>query len=212
MRFINNLLPTLKSTASSSAFKPQILSVLAAGRENAGIIRSLISKDDLCLKKPENYSLRNAEAMACTSNSLSLEELALQNPDLNFAHIIPGVVMTGLARELPLLVRGLVVLLRPIIYPFSDKVEDVGEGCLYLMTRTQSEVVEKQVDGAVTQNGNLYLGYWNGDDKVDWRKKPDSEAERKELRDDVTRIVGEMFVEVEAAITANKAKAAESTT
>lgn len=84
MLFILHLIPLLRRAEA-----PRVLSVFAGGKE-----RSKIQLDDLGLKNPKNFTLL-AQMQYATMNSVFLEKLADQNPDVTFIHSCPGLVGTG---------------------------------------------------------------------------------------------------------------------
>jgi len=85
-KFIQNLLPILSTTASSSKFGARVLSVLAAGEEGK------INSDDMELRN--TFSLKNAATHAITFNSASFQYLSTKYPDIAFIHAFPGTVAT----------------------------------------------------------------------------------------------------------------------
>ncbi|KAL4902291.1 hypothetical protein BDW74DRAFT_62736 [Aspergillus multicolor] len=133
MRFISNLLPQLNAAATPAPAtqgegqtKPplaSVISVLEAGGEGQLII------DDLALKR--NYSLSNARTHAITMTSLSLSHLAKANSAVSFTHSFPGVVKTGVIREMGFVTRMVIkagwVLARPWMVP----IEESGERHLF---------------------------------------------------------------------------------
>ena len=85
-RFVQNLLPTLSSTAATSSFGARVISVLSPGREGQ------INFDDMELRN--TFSLRNAESHAVSFNSASFQYLGSKYPEISFIHSYPGGVAT----------------------------------------------------------------------------------------------------------------------
>ncbi|KAL5046358.1 hypothetical protein BDW71DRAFT_182035 [Aspergillus fruticulosus] len=162
MRFISNLLPQLNAAANSASTSPgateeskspglaSVVSVLEAGGEGQLI------KDDLSLKS--NYSLANARTHAITMTSLSLTELAQSNPSISFTHSFPGVVKTGVIRELGLVAKMVAragwVLARPWMVP----IEESGERHLYAAVGLGGEAGKPHLVGSDSEpRGNWRL-------------------------------------------------------
>lgn len=89
MLFVLHLLPVL-----SKAEAPRVISVLAGGME-----RATIDLDDIDLKRPGNFSIMKAQPQYATMNTLTLDKLANENPDVTFIHSLPGWVNTGNVRR-----------------------------------------------------------------------------------------------------------------
>ncbi|CAG7555997.1 unnamed protein product [Fusarium equiseti] len=128
MLFILHLLPLL-----NQAENPRVVSVLSGGME-----RSNIDLEDIDLNKPGNFNLIKTHIQASAMNTLFLEHLANQNPNVTFLHSCPGWVNTGNVR------RGLDsgsflswtiwLLLEPLIAIFSYSDEESGERHLFEST------------------------------------------------------------------------------
>ena len=128
MLFILHLLPLL-----DHAETPKVVSVLGGGLEWA-----TIDLDDLDLKKPGNFGGVKAHMQYMAMNTMTLEKLANDNPDVTFIHSWPGWVNTGNVR------RGsdpnsiwawfVFLLLEPLIglLAFSD--EESGQRHLFQST------------------------------------------------------------------------------
>ncbi|KAL9125992.1 MAG: hypothetical protein Q9217_004887 [Psora testacea] len=121
MRFVQQLLPL---------HPKHILSILAATTEGTLI------EDDLSLKDPKKYGILSCAAHSSTMASLSFEHLAKQYPDTAFVHSYPGIVKTkalisGFSWWTALLMKWIVL---PLITPFTTKVEDCGQLCLFYLT------------------------------------------------------------------------------
>ena len=89
MLFVLHLLPVL-----SKAEAPRVISVLAGGME-----RATIDLDDIDLKRPGNFSIMKAQPQYSTMNTMTLDKLANENPDVTFIHSLPGWVNTGNVRR-----------------------------------------------------------------------------------------------------------------
>ncbi|KAK4203858.1 hypothetical protein QBC40DRAFT_274044 [Triangularia verruculosa] len=90
MLFILHLLPLLG--ASDHA---RVVSVLGGGLETT----YLIDLDDLDLKKPGNFKVYRARFQYLAMNTITLDKLASENPDITFIHSCPGAVNTGNVRR-----------------------------------------------------------------------------------------------------------------
>ncbi|KAK5660438.1 hypothetical protein OQA88_12982 [Cercophora sp. LCS_1] len=84
--FIKQLLPLLQKAEA-----PRVVSVLAGGLERV----SSVNLDDLDLKKPGSFSGIKAQTQYGCMNSVALDKLAEENPDVTFIHSWPGWVSTG---------------------------------------------------------------------------------------------------------------------
>jgi NAD(P)-dependent dehydrogenase (short-subunit alcohol dehydrogenase family) len=78
--FILHLLPLLEKSEA-----PKVVSVLAGGMEMASI-----DLDDLDLKKPGNFNGIKAQTQYTVMNTMTLEQLATDNPNVTFIHSYPG--------------------------------------------------------------------------------------------------------------------------
>jgi hypothetical protein len=89
MLFAVLLLPILKT----SQFTGRVISILRAGQESPNL-----NTDDLDVKNSRSKSahLDDYAAAAETMNTLFLERLAQENPDVIFVHKFPGLVRTTL--------------------------------------------------------------------------------------------------------------------
>lgn len=90
--FALHLLPLL-----DRAEAPKVVSVLGGGLERA----NAIDLDDLDLKKPGNFGGVKAQAQYMVMNTMTLEKLAGENPNVTFIHSWPGMVSTGNVRRGP---------------------------------------------------------------------------------------------------------------
>ncbi|KAL4733174.1 hypothetical protein BDV11DRAFT_200553 [Aspergillus similis] len=162
MRFISNLLPQLNAAANSPPSpssgatedrKPRglasVVSVLEAGGEGQLI------KDDLSLKK--NYSLANARTHAITMTSLSLTELAQSNPSISFTHSFPGVVKTGVIRELGVFGRMVARAGWTLARPWMVPIEESGDRHLFAAVDQRGEAGKPRLVGSDSEP----RGNWN---------------------------------------------------
>ncbi|KAA8896879.1 hypothetical protein FN846DRAFT_266746 [Sphaerosporella brunnea] len=134
------LLPLLKNGSQNAELGARVLSVYAPGTEGP------IIEDDMDLER--NFSLGQAARQAAAFQSLSFEHLAKVHPAIGFIHALPGAVVTGLFRELPLWAR----LFVPLFSVVSTPLEDCGQGMLRLATDQKFKT-------------GLALVDWKGDDK-----------------------------------------------
>ena len=88
--FAQLLLPLLEKSEA-----PKVVSVLGGGLERAGIV----NLDDLDLKKPGNFGGMKAQSQYLVMNTIGLDKLASQNPNITFIHSWPAWVNTGNARR-----------------------------------------------------------------------------------------------------------------
>ncbi|EAQ84451.1 hypothetical protein CHGG_08465 [Chaetomium globosum CBS 148.51] len=82
---VQHLLPLL-----NQAEAPRVVSVLSGGMS-----RGNIDTDDPDLRKPGSFGLMKGQMQLGTMNSLGLEKLADENPNVVFIHSSPGSVNTG---------------------------------------------------------------------------------------------------------------------
>ncbi|KAL3440881.1 hypothetical protein BJX65DRAFT_289609 [Aspergillus insuetus] len=139
MRFVSNLLPQLTKAAettqltdNSDTKEPRlsrVLSVLEAGGEAA------LHLDDLSLKT--NWSLRNCGKHAITMNSVAMEHLASVYPQTSFIHTFPGIVRTGLNRDLGTAAKCAISALMILAKPWEIPFEESGERHLFAATSTR---------------------------------------------------------------------------
>jgi len=90
MLFILQLLPLLSASPVA-----RVISVLGGGLETT----YLIDLDDLDLKKPTNFKVYRARPQYIAMNTMTLDKLASENPDVTFIHSWPGGVNTGNVRR-----------------------------------------------------------------------------------------------------------------
>ena len=115
--FVLHLLPLLRKAEA-----PRVVSVLGGGLERL----SSIDLGDLDLKKPGNFGAIKAQGQYTGMNTMALDKLATDNPDVVFIHSWPGWVNTGNARRTvdPNSIMGWVVwlVIEPLVrlFGFSD--------------------------------------------------------------------------------------------
>ncbi|KAE9363649.1 NAD(P)-binding protein [Stipitochalara longipes BDJ] len=173
MRFIHNLLPQLRTASNEAPNFARSLSVLGAGHESA------INLADLDLKT--TFSTGRCAAHTTVMNDFMAEEFAAREPGISFLHSSPGVVNTGVARELPLLLRGVLKIATPLLWPFFVGADETGNRQLYLASsgiyppakpfegaslaagvpQSKELSISKGSDGQVGSGG--YLVNWNGE-------------------------------------------------
>lgn len=78
------LMPLLSNAGGSA----HVVSIFGAGLEHTLI------KDDLSLRKPGNYGVRNAGSHHTVFQTMVYERLAQQNPQVSFVNAYPGLVET----------------------------------------------------------------------------------------------------------------------
>lgn len=128
--FILHLLPVL-----IAAEAPRVVSVLAGGLE-----RTTVDLDDLDLKKPGNFGGVKAQMQYTAMNTMALERLASENPNVTLIHSWPGWVNTGNVRRgrdpNSILAWLIWMLLEPLIALFSFN--DVESGQRHLFESTSA--------------------------------------------------------------------------
>lgn len=127
--FALHLLPLL-----NEAKAPRVVSVLAGGLEWA-----TIDLDDLDLKKPGNFGAMKAQTQFSGMNTMTLEKLANDSPNVTFIHSWPGWVNTGNVRrglddEYSIFAWFVWLILEPLIRLFSISDEDSGQRYLFQST------------------------------------------------------------------------------
>ncbi|KAF7585892.1 hypothetical protein BBP40_009930 [Aspergillus hancockii] len=165
IRFIQNLLPLLKSAGPS-----RVISVYGGGFEFG------INTDDLDLK--HNFSLLNAYKHSITMTSLSMEHLARTNPAVSFLHVYPGLVGTNIySNSFPAPISTLYNYgMWPLIWPFSVNLQESGERHLFHLSSARYPAKEGVLgQGVPVEPGDIakgttgetgsgsYLLNWNGD-------------------------------------------------
>jgi NAD(P)-dependent dehydrogenase (short-subunit alcohol dehydrogenase family) len=157
--FMVHLLPLLRASKQG-----RVVTVLAGGME-----MSNIKIDDLTLEKPGNFGPMQSQIHNCTMLTLSMEQLAEENPTVAFIHAYPGAINTGNLyrgwgnqRILPALLGA---VWTTIIWLFGFSKEESGERTLYLLTTAKFggqgvAVISPEKPGQTTrrkQSGGLFL-------------------------------------------------------
>ncbi|KAG8677531.1 hypothetical protein FPOAC2_03555 [Fusarium poae] len=128
MLFVLHLLPLL-----NAAENPRVISVLGGGME-----RKPVRLDDIDLKRSGNFNFVTAHTQAVDMNTLFLEHLANENPQVTFIHSSPGWVNTGNVRRgldpNTILAWAIWLLLEPLIAIFSFSDEESGQRYLFQST------------------------------------------------------------------------------
>ncbi|ESZ91239.1 short-chain dehydrogenase/reductase [Sclerotinia borealis F-4128] len=131
-RFTHNLLPLLRTPIPSTPTTQPgtILSILGASAEGA------LDLSNLSLRTPNTFSGRKCANHSITMNALMLSEYASREPSISFLHTSPGIVDTGLLRELPWYARmGARVFVNgftKLFLPGLVGVEETGERQLWM--------------------------------------------------------------------------------
>ncbi|KUJ16731.1 NAD(P)-binding protein [Mollisia scopiformis] len=126
MRFTSNLLPLLRAATTSPPGFARSVSVLGAGHEGS------INLDDLELKT--TFSTTTCADQSITMNDFMAEQFAAREPSVSFMQTSPGVVNTGLARELPFWARVAMKGLTPVVKLFATGADETGERQLFHAT------------------------------------------------------------------------------
>jgi NAD(P)-dependent dehydrogenase (short-subunit alcohol dehydrogenase family) len=126
--FILHLLPLLEKAEA-----PRVVSVLGGGMERASM-----ELDDIDLKGPGKFGMK-AQMQYVNMNSVALEKLAGDHPNVTFVHSWPGWVNTGnvwRGVDNPNSIKGWLVwlLLEPLIGLFSFRDEESGQRHLFQCT------------------------------------------------------------------------------
>ncbi|CAM1511921.1 Fc.00g094340.m01.CDS01 [Cosmosporella sp. VM-42] len=128
MLFVLHLLPLLREAET-----PRVISVLAGGME-----RTTVDLDDLDLKKPGNFGPVKTQMQYAAMNTMTLEKLASDNPNVTFIHSWPGWVNTGNVRRGldPNSILAWIVwfTLEPLISLFSFSDEESAQRHLFQCT------------------------------------------------------------------------------
>jgi len=123
MRFVYNLLPQLRIASTEPPHFSRALSVLGAGHEKT------INLSDLDLKT--TFSGMRCANHTIIMNDFMAEEFAAREPGISFLHTSPGVVNTGLMRELPIWARAGMKLATPLLSFFFTGADETGDRQLY---------------------------------------------------------------------------------
>jgi NAD(P)-dependent dehydrogenase (short-subunit alcohol dehydrogenase family) len=128
MLFVLHLLPLLDKAEAS-----KVVSVLAGGME-----WRTVDLEDLDLKKRGNFGLIKAHIQYGAMNTMTLEKLANDNPNVTFIHSCPGWVDTGNVKRGsdPNSIKGWLVwlFLQPLISLLSFSDEESGQRHLFQST------------------------------------------------------------------------------
>ncbi|KAM0555115.1 hypothetical protein ACHAPJ_006466 [Fusarium lateritium] len=128
MLFVQNFLPLL-----NAAETPRVVSVLGGGLE-----RTSINLDDIELKQPGNFNTMKAQMQYTAMNTMFLETLANENPNVTFVHSWPGWVNTGNVRRGldsgSVLAWVIWLFLEPLIAMFSFSDHESGQRHLFQST------------------------------------------------------------------------------
>ncbi|KAJ5784791.1 NAD(P)-binding protein [Penicillium pulvis] len=126
--FMLCLLPLLRKAEA-----PRVVSVLGGGME-----RGNINLEDIDLKKPGNFGPMKAQMQYIGMNTMIMEKLASENPDVTFIHSWPGWVNTGNVWRGtdPNSMMGWIIwlFLVPLIGLFSFSDEESGQRHLFQCT------------------------------------------------------------------------------
>ncbi|KAJ6088668.1 hypothetical protein N7486_009929 [Penicillium sp. IBT 16267x] len=126
--FILCLLPLLRAAEA-----PRVVSVLGGGLE-----REKMDLEDLDLKKPGNFGPMKAQMQYIVMNTMALEKLASENPDVAFIHSWPRWVNTGNVRRgsdpNSMMAWVIWLFLEPLIALFSFSDEESGQRHLFQCT------------------------------------------------------------------------------
>ncbi|KAH8592998.1 hypothetical protein B0O99DRAFT_628602 [Bisporella sp. PMI_857] len=126
MRFIHNLLPLLTTATTIAPHFSRSLSILGAGDEGK------INLDDLDLQT--SFSPAKCAAHTIVMNDFMTEEFSARTPGISFVHSFPGLVNTGLSRELPLWARLPAKALTTLFSPIMVGAEETGARQLFIAT------------------------------------------------------------------------------
>lgn len=129
MLFTRLLLPLLGRSEN-----PRVVSVLSGGLEKA----TSIKVEDLDLKMPGNFGGVAAQSQYGTMNSIYLDRLANEHPDITFIHSWPGAVNTGSVRRgfapNSIMVWVVRLLLEPLLALVSYSDNESGQRHLFQST------------------------------------------------------------------------------
>jgi hypothetical protein len=149
------------------------MSILGAGSEK------VINVNDLDLKT--TFSPSNCANHSIMMNDFMAEQFAAREPGITFIHSSPGVVNTGLSRELPFYARILMKALTPIMSPFMVGHDETGQRQLFHATSGMYPPAKPAAGAALAGGVSLpagvpvgtgsdgkvgsggYLVNWNGD-------------------------------------------------
>ena len=124
MRFIVQLLPLL----TTSPLQGRVVSVFAPGNE------AKLFKDDLALRKPENFGFANFNSHTAFMTTFFFEKLAAANQGkLSLSHCFPGIVETpALTGDgIPTSFRPIWAAATPLVKLASTSPKEVGDRILF---------------------------------------------------------------------------------
>jgi hypothetical protein len=145
MRFIYNLLPLLRNATTSAPNFSRSVSVLGPGNERDGI-----NLADMDLKN--TFTPRRCAAHTIVMNDFMTENFATREPGSSFIHTSPGVVNTGIARELPLWAKAAVKITTPLLSLMMTSAEETGQRQLFAATSAHYSPA-KPASGAAFASG-----------------------------------------------------------
>lgn len=170
-RFVTNLLPLLHTASTTTPHFARTLSVLGAGHESA------VNFADLGLES--TFSGSRCAAHTIVMNSFFVEELAKKEPGISFLHSSPGVVNTGIARELPFWARAGLKFFTPVLSLMMTSQEETGARQLFLATSgmyppakpntdtskgvSMSDTLQVGVGSDGQRGSGGYIVNWNGE-------------------------------------------------
>ncbi|KAJ3021881.1 hypothetical protein HKX48_007561 [Thoreauomyces humboldtii] len=121
---IRELEPLLEKTkAADGSLDVRVLTVLNPTRGAVAFPK------DLDLKT--SYSLTSAAESASAYNDLAMNELAIRHPSISHIHMSPGIVSTGLMRDLPFYLRWAGEAVAAVA---GQSLESCGDAFAYAMT------------------------------------------------------------------------------
>jgi NAD(P)-dependent dehydrogenase (short-subunit alcohol dehydrogenase family) len=128
MLFITLLLPLLEKSEA-----PRVISVLGGGLE-----RTTLDIEDLNMEKPGNFGGMKAQPHFIAMNTLFMDKLAVEHPDISFIHSWPGFVSTGNAGRSahPYSLAGWLFwgIIGPLFWAMGMDHEVAGQRYLFLAT------------------------------------------------------------------------------
>ena len=157
--FILHLLPLLKASSTNA----RVISVFAAGFESTDI-----DVDDLLLTKPGAFGISRFNKTSANMVTLSMENIAQDNPEVVFIHHHPGVVKTDIMKQGwgkkwwgPVLVS----VVKPLIGFIALSLKECGERSLFVISSAKfggkgvvlGEGVEAAVATREMDKGGLFL-------------------------------------------------------
>lgn len=130
MLFVLHLLPLLRKAENA-----RVVSVLGGGLER----NTSVNVEDVDLKKPGSFKAWTAQPHYLALNTIFLDNLASENPEVTFIHSWPGLVNTGnvwrsLDADQYVLSWLVWLFLDPIIRLFSSSDEEGGQRHLFQCT------------------------------------------------------------------------------